>query len=627
MQKVYQNLNKKLGQAIATLSKIESKDFNQIICPHETGNFLIVHFGQGTEIDFNSLEDALFSMGVDKTAYNLDIYPGYPHAYLKTKNEENSQKITSYLFSRYQNMKSKTKLTIEHENEELMKKSLFWTFEGKERCIFFFNTLFQQEHLKCCSANNNLIPIATTDFSSLESIGLFIIPDVISQNEEKNMLDLIYTNKWENLSHRRVQHYGYKFIYGINSVNSEEKLIEIPNLFQKIFDNKVFEKVKKICKINKNDISNEDLSMYFDQMTVNEYKPGSGIPPHIDSHAPFEEMLVSVSLLSDIVMNLKNPTTNQEINFLLPAKSALVLTGEARYLWKHSIADRKIDKIENKFFFRRNRVSLTFRRLKKKPFCDCVFKTQCDFQKDKSLPIEETIDKQDPNFESIYVKDVYNSIAEHFSHTRYKPWPKVEEFLKSLPIHSLVGDIGCGNGKYIFCVDHLQFIGLDISQSFAQICRDKKRSTQVLVADSSAVPFRDNSLDHVISIAVIHHFSTDERRKAAINELIRIVKPGGKILIYVWAFEQGDKKFASQDVFVPWNNPKKFENAELSKVVDKKADLEKNTIVYKRFYHVFLKDELEKMIEEVKQENQWKIEIDKAYYDHENWCVEILKLN
>lgn len=33
------------------------------------------------------------------------------------------------------------------------------------------------------------------------------------------------------------------------------------------------------------------------------------------------------------------------------------------------------------------------------------------------------------------------------SHTRYKPWPKVEKFLCELEACSLVADAGCGNGK------------------------------------------------------------------------------------------------------------------------------------------------------------------------------------
>lgn len=41
-----------------------------------------------------------------------------------------------------------------------------------------------------------------------------------------------------------------------------------------------------------------------------------------------------------------------------------------------------------------------------------------------------------------------------------------------------------------------------------------------------------------ICIAVIHHLSTADRRLAAIKELIRIIKPGGRVLISVWALEQ-----------------------------------------------------------------------------------------
>jgi len=32
--------------------------------------------------------------------------------------------------------------------------------------------------------------------------------------------------------------------------------------------------------------------------------------------------------------------------------------------------------------------------------------------------------------EKEHVYDVYDKIAPHFSHTRYKPWPKVKQFLE-----------------------------------------------------------------------------------------------------------------------------------------------------------------------------------------------------
>lgn len=60
-----------------------------------------------------------------------------------------------------------------------------------------------------------------------------------------------------------------------------------------------------------------------------------------------------------------------------------------------------------------------------------------------------------------------------------------------------------------------------------------------------------NLFDAVISIGVIHHFSTKSRRSIAIKELCRILRPGGKLMIYVWAYEQITRKFESQDVLVP----------------------------------------------------------------------------
>ena len=56
---------------------------------------------------------------------------------------------------------------------------------------------------------------------------------------------------------------------------------------------------------------------------------------------------------------------------------------------------------------------------------------------------------QTPDIEKDHVHKVYEDIAEHWNHTRYAPWPKVASFVQSIPEHSLVADVGCGNGKYM----------------------------------------------------------------------------------------------------------------------------------------------------------------------------------
>ena len=99
----------------------------------------------------------------------------------------------------------------------------------------------------------------------------------------------------------------------------------------------------------------------------------------------------------------------------------------------------------------------------------------------------------------------------------------------------------------------IQMVGTDRSFNLIAQARQKDEHHQTFGADSLKLPLRSASFDSAISIAVIHHFSTDSLRIQAISEIHRIIKVGGKMLIYVWAYEQENKKFATQDVFVPWH--------------------------------------------------------------------------
>lgn len=61
-----------------------------------------------------------------------------------------------------------------------------------------------------------------------------------------------------------------------------------------------------------------------------------------------------------------------------------------------------------------------------------------------------------------------------------------------------------------------------------------------------SLPFRDESFDAVLSIAVVHHFATVERRAMALRELARITRIGGRLLLTVWAMEHEGRNFHSQ---------------------------------------------------------------------------------
>ncbi|PIA47998.1 hypothetical protein AQUCO_01400530v1 [Aquilegia coerulea] len=149
-----------------------------------------------------------------------------------------------------------------------------------------------------------------------------------------------------------------------------------------------------------------------------------------------------------------------------------------------------------------------------------------------------------PDIEKKYVHHVYDAIAPHFSSTRFAKWPKVSTFLSSLPQGSLVLDAGCGNGKYLGLNPNCYYIGCDISSSLINICAE--RGHEVVVADAVILPYRTGFGDASISIAVLHHLSTESRRRKAIEELIRVVRKGGLVLITVWAAEQEDRSLLTK---------------------------------------------------------------------------------
>ncbi|XP_008546113.1 uncharacterized protein LOC103570226 [Microplitis demolitor] len=150
--------------------------------------------------------------------------------------------------------------------------------------------------------------------------------------------------------------------------------------------------------------------------------------------------------------------------------------------------------------------------------------------------------------EQVYVHEVYEQCAEKTAQNRH--WPKIYKFLEELEPGALVCDIGCGNGKYLSINNNIFQVGADKCKKFTDIAR--RKNNEVLICDNLALPFRDESFDAVLSIAVVHHFATTERRVNALRELARVLRIGGKLVISVWAMEQRHRKFESQDVLIPW---------------------------------------------------------------------------
>ena len=105
----------------------------------------------------------------------------------------------------------------------------------------------------------------------------------------------------------------------------------------------------------------------------------------------------------------------------------------------------------------------------------------------------------------------------------------------------------------------IKVIGIDFSEKLLEVCRNKLLN--VKNADIRNLPFDDNSFDYVISIAVIHHLSIEKDRYKSINEMLRVCKPGGKILISIWALEQPSNSrfnFVLGNNYVKWINTQRY---------------------------------------------------------------------
>jgi len=266
--------------------------------------------------------------------------------------------------------------------------------------------------------------------------GVFLIEDFVTREEEREFIEANRNDNeeerggnlerhnesdeksrgWKSLSKRRVRHYGKKFDYDTRDAanDAEEKIPEL-------LDVDVRERLRALISLSaaddnenasegankrenesaKNDFlftrqnANDDAwtgderrqisdaiqkVIAFDQVTVNEYPPGCGIAPHVDTHSAFTGTILSLSLGDRCVMEFRHPNPNEEAEeegyltssttesaatttttttaarqnrndtmtfphraLELPRRSLLILTDFARFNRQHYIPKRKSD--------------------------------------------------------------------------------------------------------------------------------------------------------------------------------------------------------------------------------------------------------------------------------------------
>src|SRR2546421_5949661 len=108
-------------------------------------------------------------------------------------------------------------------------------------------------------------------------------------------------------------------------------------------------------------------------------------------------------------------------------------------------------------------------------------------------------------------------------------------------------DLGCGRGAVLLmAAQHLttgRAVGVDLWRTFDQSGNSAEATQRNAVAegvadrvelhtgDMTALPFEDNSFDLLVSSFAIHNISRRAGREKAISEAVRVLRPGGRLLI------------------------------------------------------------------------------------------------
>ena len=196
------------------------------------------------------------------------------------------------------------------------------------------------------------------------------------------------------------------------------------------------------------------------------------------------------------------------------------------------------------------------------------------------------------------VKDVYDSIAGEFNKTRKSQWSEFDYFLEYVKSGSEVLDLGCGNGRIyeLLKSKKVDYLGVDNSSGLLDKARENFPDAKFKLGDMVDLDLPDKSFDSIFSIASFHHIPGRKLRSRAVNEMHRVLKADGVLILTVWNLFQFKYftdliksmfsfiihfglKYSWNDLWIKWGQHKE-----------------------KRYYHAFLPRELSRCFKKSKWE-------------------------
>lgn len=128
----------------------------------------------------------------------------------------------------------------------------------------------------------------------------------------------------------------------------------------------------------------------------------------------------------------------------------------------------------------------------------------------------------------IYDETLPPHVTEHYLEKRTR------FVLSACPPPGRILDVGCGTGALAarLVASGYEMVGLDPSPGMLEVMRGRAPEIEAVQGSATEMPFADDEFDLSLSVATMHHIADADAVRLALGEMVRVVKPGGRILVW-----------------------------------------------------------------------------------------------